>query len=89
MIGSGHELDELAVHNGVERTFFDAHGTRYDASEDALVAILRSLGAELGDHADVSQALRARRQALVSEVIEPVIVVWSDRAHEAVLRLPV
>ncbi len=89
MIGSGQELDELAVHYGVERTFFDAHGTRYDASEDALLAILRSLGAELGDRSDVSQALRARRQALVSEVIEPVVVVWSDRAHEAVLRLPV
>lgn len=89
MIGPRHELDELAVHYAVERTFFDAHGTRYDATDEALVALLGSLGAELGPDADVTAAVRARRHAIVSQVVEPVVVVWSDRPHEALVRLPV
>lgn len=89
MIGSRQQLEELALHYGVELSFFDVEGKRYDASEDALLSVLRALGARLGDDDDVEAALTARRAELVADVLEPVLVVWSQGPHDALLRLPV
>lgn len=89
MLGTRAQLEELAIHYGVGLTFYDVKGRRYDASDPALLAVLRSLGAELGPSDDVATALAARKRDIVSQVVEPVIPVWGDREHAGVLRLPV
>ena len=81
-------LHELARLYGVETAYYDLTGQLQAASADALLAILRALGAPLAAAQDVPQAIRERRQALWQHPLGPVAVGWDNAAPVLDLRLP-
>jgi 4-alpha-glucanotransferase len=68
-------LDELARAMGVITSYHDIDGNPRHASEDALVAVLRALGAPLVQATDAADALRAVRAAESKVRMEPVHLV--------------
>jgi 4-alpha-glucanotransferase len=70
------ELSDLAALYGVETAFYDALGNHRVASEEAVCAVLRALGAAVSSPADASSAARARRVAVGTRVLDPVSVAW-------------
>ncbi|MHC4391001.1 MAG: 1,4-alpha-glucan branching protein GlgB [Planctomycetota bacterium] len=85
-------LHELARLYDLELSYHDVYGHLHHATEPAIRAVLRSLGAELseaaGGEAEVAAALTARRRALAREVLEPVHVAWDGALGAVRLRLP-
>ncbi|HET9229213.1 MAG TPA: 4-alpha-glucanotransferase, partial [Thermoanaerobaculia bacterium] len=79
------DLRELARLHGVQTSYHDGMGRYMEARPEALLAVLRALGAALEDE-DVAAALAERRRELAERVIEPVLVAWDGRAPAAVLR---
>ena len=79
------DLRELARLYGVQTSYHDAMGRFVEARPEALLAVLRALGAPLDDE-DAAEALAGRRRELAERVIEPVLVAWDGRAPAAVLR---
>jgi 4-alpha-glucanotransferase len=86
--GPGNALDALAHALGVQRSFVDVFGRRRVASNEALVAVLRLLGAELDRANGAPAALRAVEAARWRQVVEPVLVAWEGRPADVRLRLP-
>lgn len=82
------KLSALATAYGVQLGYTDVWGSRRSASREALVAVLRSLGAPLETEADLPAALRERRRSVWGRVAEPVTVAWERDPVEIVLRLP-
>lgn len=82
-------LQSLARLYNLQTAYFDGLGHLRKAPPEAILRVLKSLGAELESLADVTAALRARRQALWQRVIEPITVAWQDRPFQIKLRLPV
>lgn len=80
------ELHGLAADLGVSTAYRDMNGRLRVASADALVAVLRAVGAPL-DRIDDAAGLR-RELAARRTVVEPVSVAWGGR-FAAPLRLPV
>jgi alpha-1,4-glucan:alpha-1,4-glucan 6-glycosyltransferase/4-alpha-glucanotransferase len=72
-------LDDLARLYGVERTYADAFGRERTAPAEALLALLRGLGAEVDGDGDLAAAVSARRRELAGRVVEPVAVAWEGR----------
>jgi 4-alpha-glucanotransferase len=81
-------LDDLAKSNGVQTSYYDDRGKHITASADALLAVLRALGAPLERPADAGDALRARKQDVWRRVVEPVHVAPDGRTGDLPLRLP-
>jgi 4-alpha-glucanotransferase len=77
---------------GIQTWYVDYCGTRRHAERDALLAVARLLGAELGDGDAVDAAILARRHQLAAGGVEPVHVAWEGRLrhidlwHEAAAR---
>lgn len=69
-------LRELGALFGVSPSYEDAFGRHAQASQEALVAVLRGLGAELADAGDAEHALRAERERRAARLVEPVHVAW-------------
>jgi 4-alpha-glucanotransferase len=69
----GAELGGLARQLGVQTGYWDTRGERHEASPDALVAVLRSLGApvESAHHLDELRRFVERERA---RTVEPVVV---------------
>ena len=82
------ELLELAESYGVEASFYDALGNHRVASDAALLAVLRSLGAEISGTNDAIDALRGRRRAIAARLVEPVVVAWQGRRPSLSTRRP-
>ncbi|MEM7674775.1 MAG: 4-alpha-glucanotransferase, partial [Myxococcota bacterium] len=82
-----HDLEALAILYGVELSYYDISGRHYVASNDALMALLPTLGAPVFRPEDIHRALHDRRFELINRVLEPVVVVWDDRPHVVPLRL--
>lgn len=81
-------LGTLARMYGAQTAFYDVEGRRQQASPEAVLRVLRTLGAPIESFADVGDALRVRRRELWGRRVEPVTVDW-DRGPAAVdLRLP-
>jgi 4-alpha-glucanotransferase len=78
---------------GIEPSYEGMGGTVHHASPEATLAVLRALGAELRSddpaRADVRGALRARRDELAAQPVEPVQVAWDGELRAVRLRLPV
>jgi alpha-1,4-glucan:alpha-1,4-glucan 6-glycosyltransferase/4-alpha-glucanotransferase len=70
------ELRALADAYGVERAYHDIDGRLVPADAEALVAVLRSLGAEVTGAHDAGRALRARNAQRFSRLLPPVVVAW-------------
>lgn len=66
----------LARDYGVLTSFLDVTGRRRGVSEQALLGMLRSLGAPLERLEDAPAVLRERKRAARERVLEPVITVW-------------
>src|SRR4051794_24546441 len=81
-------LQRLAESYGVQTSYEDVTGKRREATPEALVAVLRALGAPLGKVADAADARRQREQALWRRVVEPVLLAWDGNPGEVSLRLP-
>jgi hypothetical protein len=69
-------LHELARLYGVLTSYYDVAGNEKHASPDALMAILRSLGAPLSNPDQAYEVYRGHRQALLRRVLQPVAVIW-------------
>lgn len=80
------ELRALAAAYGVETSYRDAAGHVRAPGPDALLAVLRALGAPVERAADAGVALRARRAEAAARVIEPVTVVRPRRRARVTLR---
>lgn len=81
-------LHNLARLCGVQVSYRDATGRRQVAEPEALLAVLKSLGAPVAKMADVRQALREQKQVRWQCVCEPVVVGWSGEHVSVKLRLP-
>ncbi len=81
-------LHQLAHLYGIQTAYYDAVHRRQQASAEALLAVLRALGAPVQSLQDVPTALRERRQTLWQRLLEPVVVAWNGGPASMVVRLP-
>ena len=81
-------LHQLARLYSVQTAYYDVNHHRQQASEESLLAILRSLGAPVASLQDVPSAWRERQQVQWQQVIDPVIVAWNGEALPVEIRLP-
>lgn len=82
------ELRELALLYPLQLSYRDIRGARQRASKDAILSMLRALGAPLASEADVPDALRERRAEICARGVDPVAVVWGSSALEITIRVP-
>jgi 4-alpha-glucanotransferase len=87
-INEVHLLHRLAWLYGVQTSYRDFSGRRRQAEPEALLAVLRALGAPVVRLADVLSALRERRQAQWQRGCKPVVVGWAGEHGHLNLRLP-
>ena len=81
-------LRDLARLYHVQTSYRDGLGQLREAPVEAILSVLRSLGAPIESLNDLPSALRQSRQALWRHAIEPVIVGWQGRLLMLKLRLP-
>ena len=81
-------LQNLARAYGVETDYRDNNGRRQEASAEALLAVLKALGAPLDTMVDIPGARRERRESYWRQPLEPVVVAWDGTPAETDLRLP-
>lgn len=81
-------LHQLARLYGVQTAYYDVAHRRQQASAEALLAVLRALGASVQSLKDVPAALRERRQILWQRLLEPVVVAWDGRPLTMSVRIP-
>jgi len=81
-------LRRLARLFGVQTEYCDAAQRLQEAAPEALLHVLRALGASLERISDAAGAARARRQALWQQPVEPVTVAWDGQQGTVALRLP-
>ena len=82
-------LQTLARLFNLQTLYHDGLGQLRNAPPEAILSVLKSLGAAIESRADVPSALQARRQELWQRAIEPVTVAWQDQPLRINLRLPV
>jgi 4-alpha-glucanotransferase len=63
---------------GVAASYRGHDGTRRRVSTDALIGVLRALGAPIEGPADAPEALRARLADRRARMLEPVMVAWGE-----------
>ena len=82
------ELFELAELYGVEKVYENAMKERCTASPEALVRVLRILGAPIKTAADAPDAIIAWKREHWSSPVEPVAIAWDDQPNFVELRVP-
>ncbi|SFP37183.1 malto-oligosyltrehalose synthase [Variovorax sp. 770b2] len=83
------DLGALCEHFGIATGYFDAFGTRREASAQSLVALLAEFGVRLDNAADAGRVLEDARRARWAEALPPVHVVNAGSpAWTVPLRLP-
>jgi 4-alpha-glucanotransferase len=73
------ELIELARLFGIQTSYLDMARKRRSAEADALLLVLRAMGAGVDGFGDVPRALARRRDELRSRTVEPVQVAWDGK----------
>jgi 4-alpha-glucanotransferase len=81
-------LAELAHLYRVQTEYWDAMGNHRHPSDDAILAILRTLGARLEKRHDLPDALAERRRELWSRLSQPVAAAIAGEPVELSLRVP-
>ena len=81
-------LRDLARLYHVQTSYRDGLGQLREAPLEAILSVLRSLGAPIESLNDLPSALRQTRQALWRHAIEPVIVGWQGSPLTFKVRLP-
>jgi 4-alpha-glucanotransferase len=82
-------LQNLARLYNLQTAYIDGLGQLRKAPPEAIMRVLKTLGAAVESSADAPAALRARHQSLWRQAIEPVIVAWQGHPLKIKLRLPV
>lgn len=86
--GERAALRRLARLWGVQTAYYDVERRRRSADEQALIAVLKALGAPLENRRDLRNAVREAVAEAVTKALEPVSVVWRSRPASVRLRLP-
>jgi 4-alpha-glucanotransferase len=81
------QLHQLAGLYGLKTSYQDMQGRTQSASVEALMAVLKSLGAPVTKLEDVAVAIRQHREEYWKRTIEPVIVCWENERLSVILRL--
>ncbi len=81
-------LQTLARLYNLQTVYHDGLGELRKAPPEAILRVLKSLGAAVESMPDVPEALRARHQELWQRAVEPVTVAWQDQPLKIKLRLP-
>ncbi|HXG51969.1 MAG TPA: 4-alpha-glucanotransferase [candidate division Zixibacteria bacterium] len=81
-------LRRLARLYGVQTGYRDVFGRRRSAAPEAILAVLRALGAPVDRLDQVPDALRERRRSLWRRGIDPVAVAWDGAPLSLSVRLP-
>jgi 4-alpha-glucanotransferase len=81
-------LHRLARLYGIQPAYYDMERHRHQASVEALLLVLRSLGAPVASLQDVPSAWRERWQAVWQRPLEPVAVAWDGEPLLVEVRLP-
>ncbi|MDD5127868.1 MAG: 4-alpha-glucanotransferase [Dehalococcoidales bacterium] len=81
-------LGSLARLYGIQTAYYDVNHRRQTADPEALLLMLRALGAPVTDSRDIPAALREKRQAIWQQLTEPVHVAWDGRLNYITIRLP-
>lgn len=84
----GAALRRLACLWGVQTAYYDVERRRRSADEQALIAVLRALGAPVEGRRDLRDAVRGAAAEALTRALEPVSVVWGSRPASVRLRLP-
>ncbi|RIK85579.1 MAG: 4-alpha-glucanotransferase [Planctomycetota bacterium] len=82
------EFDELLWMHRVQPSFLDVNNRRRQATPEALMALLRSLGANIDRPEHAGELLREAWRARLSRGVEPVLVAWDGRLSPIELTLP-
>ena len=69
MSGELDHLDRLARSFGVETSYVDIHGRTIHPSPDAILHVLRAMGAPVGNMSDLPDAIRQREQRCVEALL--------------------
>src|SRR5438067_11894790 len=83
-----HLLHDLARLFKVQTIHYDAFGRLVKPPAEAILRVLRMLGAPLERRQDLTDALRQRRQFLWRRAIDPVVIAWDGGPLRLMLRLP-
>jgi 4-alpha-glucanotransferase len=81
-------LHDVARLFNIQTIFYDAFGRLNRPPPEAMLRVLRILGAPAERMDDLRDALRERRQFLFARGIEPVAIAWDGNPLEFKLRLP-
>jgi 4-alpha-glucanotransferase len=81
-------LVELSSLYGVQRRYRDGLGRMREAPDEAVLAVLTALGADLRSPKDAGAAAQARRRHVWSQPLDPVLVAWDGEPPVLDLRLP-
>src|SRR5438132_13707657 len=83
-----HLLHDLARLFKVQTIHYDAFGRLVKPPAEAILRVLRMLGAPLERRQDLPDALRQRRQVLWQRAINPVGIAWDGGPLRLKLHLP-
>jgi 4-alpha-glucanotransferase len=73
------DLLALARSFGIQTSYLDMGRQRRDADPEALLLVLRAMGAGLEQLSDVPEALARRKEELRKRKVEPVVVAWDGK----------
>ena len=72
-------LFELARLHGIQPSYIDMAGKRQQAGPEAILLVLKAMGAGVEKFDDVPKVLPARRDQLRERKVEPVMVAWDGK----------
>jgi 4-alpha-glucanotransferase len=81
-------LQQLAQAYGVVTSYRGMAGNSVESPPEAILLVLRALGADAEKPDDIPRALEERRRALWKRPLEPVVVAWDGHPAAVELRLP-
>ena len=80
-------LHKLARLYNVQTAYYEISGRYRESPPEAILEVLKMLGAPLARVEDAGEALRQRRQFLWQRGIEPVVIAWQGRAPTVKVRV--
>ncbi|MFN8388980.1 MAG: 4-alpha-glucanotransferase [Bdellovibrionota bacterium] len=68
---SQHKLHELSLRYGIEPFYWDVHGVRHEATDEAKRLLLETMGVETGDDGAIDRAILQHERQKWSELLPP------------------
>ena len=81
-------LKRLARLYNIQGSYHNIFGQYVEPPKEAILSVLRTLGAPVHSTDDLTVALRQRQQELWQQVISPVVVVWNSAPLRLKIRIP-